>query len=392
MEYQEGYLPDGNKWDVLPLILQFFRYMEKLGRSKGMSLCCIDCFQDKYLRDNIKEEGERGVCDFCSSKSDYCIEVDALLDFFEPLFKLYEPVENFMPLELLKDYTDEFIYDKIDYDWEIFSEAGCNHRKEIIEEMLSGLDHDDDLRVLLDSYVAIPNLDWYEGTSEKLEKAWGEFCKELTKINRYFPQKTLDLDLLKDILSVIVSKRVEVGHIYYRARISDTGEKLEPSGMGKPSVDNAQEGRANPRGIPYLYLASDEKTAIAEKRPQLKDRVTVGRFVVKAPLSVIDLRDPKIESPFAHEWNLKFVIEYIGFVRKLGEELSKPVDPRGTGLEYIPLQYLCELIKTQGYDGVLYKSAAGGDCNLALFNDDKVDCVETQLRIVEKIEYESSGK
>lgn len=353
-----------------------------------MSLCCIDCFQDKYLREYIKKEGERDVCNFCSTKTDYCVEVDSLLDFFKPLLKLYEPIENFMPRELLKEDTGEFIWDRIDYDWQIFSEEGCNHRKEIIEEMLSELDHDDDLRFLLDSYVGISNLDWYEGPSEELEKAWEEFCAELTRVNRYFPKKTLDLDLLKEILSVIVGLRIEVEHGYSRARISDTGEKYECSKMGKP-LDKIPEGRANPKGIPYLYLASNVKTAIAEKRPQLQDRVTVGKFIVKDPLSVIDLRDPKIESPFAYEWNLKFVVEYIGFVRKLGEELSKPVDPRGAELEYLPLQYLCELIKTQGYDGVLYKSAIGGDYNLALFNDDKVDCIETQLYTVEKIGYES---
>lgn len=353
-----------------------------------MSLCCTECFNDKYVQKYIEENGKKGDCDFCGEKNVFCMKVDALLNLFEPLLRLYEPVENFMPMELLKDYTGEFIWDIIDYDWEIFSEKCCDHRQKIIEEMLSGLGYDNDLRQLLDSYAAIPTHDWYGSPSEELEKAWEEFCEELIKVNRYFPQKTLNLDLLKDILSVIVSTNIDKGRTFYRARISDEGKKYEPSEMGKPPLDRTQEGRANPRGIAYLYLASDTKTAIAEKSPQLRDKVTVGKFVAKAPMSVIDLREPKIESPFAHEWDLKFVVEHIGFLRKLGEEISKPVDPRGKKLEYIPLQYLCELIKIQGSDGVLYKSAVGDGYNLALFNDDKVECIETQLYTIKKIGYE----
>ena len=41
----------------------------------------------------------------------------------------------------------------------------------------------------------------------------------------------------------------------------------------KPLIDRAFEGRANPKGIPYLYLATHEATAVAEvglwrKRPR----------------------------------------------------------------------------------------------------------------------------
>ena len=35
----------------------------------------------------------------------------------------------------------------------------------------------------------------------------------------------------------------------------------------KPLVNRAKEGRANPKGIPYLYLSTKESTAIQEIRP-----------------------------------------------------------------------------------------------------------------------------
>lgn len=37
----------------------------------------------------------------------------------------------------------------------------------------------------------------------------------------------------------------------------------------KPLSNSASEGRANPKGIPYLYVATDKETAMSEVRPSL---------------------------------------------------------------------------------------------------------------------------
>ncbi|MFZ0569740.1 MAG: RES domain-containing protein [Rhodomicrobium sp.] len=43
----------------------------------------------------------------------------------------------------------------------------------------------------------------------------------------------------------------------------------------KPIPNWLSEGRANPRGIPYLYLASTRDTALAEVRPWIGSHITV---------------------------------------------------------------------------------------------------------------------
>lgn len=149
----------------------------------------------------------------------------------------------------------------------------------------------------------------------------------------------------------------------------------------------SQYGRANPKGIPYLYVASDVKTAIAEIRPFLKDKITVGHFSVKAPLEVVDLRDPKIDDPFRYGDNLEFVVRYLNFLRRLGFELSKTVSPKEAELEYIPLQYLCEFIRKSGFDGVIYKSSVAEGYNVAIFADHKVECRNAELYEIKDIQY-----
>jgi len=61
----------------------------------------------------------------------------------------------------------------------------------------------------------------------------------------------------------------------------------------------------------------------------------------------------------------------IAFLERLGDELTRPVLPRGAAIDYLPSQYLCEFIKKVGYDGVVYRSSVSEGINLALFDQTK---------------------
>ena len=55
-----------------------------------------------------------------------------------------------------------------------------------------------------------------------------------------------------------------------------------------PLVDSAFEGRANPKGIPCLYVATDKETAMSEVRPWLGAIISIGRFKLARDLKVLD--------------------------------------------------------------------------------------------------------
>ena len=135
-------------------------------------------------------------------------------------------------------------------------------------------------------------------------------------------------------------------------------------------------------------MSSDVETAIAEIKPFSKDKVTVGKFVVKSRMNAVDLRNPRIDDPFRFGYNLEFMVTHLKFLRRLGTELTKTVSPKEAELEYIPLQYLCEFIKKSGFDGVIYKSSVADGHNMAIFNDSKLECVDTELYEVENTKYE----
>jgi hypothetical protein len=67
--------------------------------------------------------------------------------------------------------------------------------------------------------------------------------------------------------------RAQVGHCLQKQYadneyVGDCPVPFPPERM-KPLRDRAQENRANPKGIPFLYLSNHKETAMSEVRPSL---------------------------------------------------------------------------------------------------------------------------
>lgn len=138
-----------------------------------------------------------------------------------------------------------------------------------------------------------------------------------------------------------------------------------------PPIGKSSHGRANPAGIPYLYLASDQNTAVSEVRPHTGEVACVAAFEVADALEIVDLRNPRgTASPFLleDEQQVGLLRRSMDFLALLGEELTRPVLPSAAHIDYLPSQYLCEFVKHCNFDGVLYRSSVGTGFNLALFD------------------------
>ena len=74
-------------------------------------------------------------------------------------------------------------------------------------------------------------------------------------------------------------------------------------------------------------------------------------------------------------------------LERLGEELTRPVQPSGVAFEYVPTQYLCEYIKKKGFDGVLYRSSVSTDdgVNIALFYPTVASAAELDVVSVSRV-------
>ncbi|MEL7444784.1 MAG: RES family NAD+ phosphorylase [Pseudomonadota bacterium] len=220
---------------------------------------------------------------------------------------------------------------------------------------------------------------------------WETLKDELRYKNRYFLDEELKHDRLRELLDHLISDPLPTD--WFRARIMPSDKAFGVADMGAPPKGLASHGRANPSGIPYLYLASTPQTAIAEVRPHTGEKASVASYNLPDNISIVDLRDPKkLVSPFLLE-EMEAVAQLradVPFLAKLGDELTRPVLPRSAAIDYVPSQFLCEFIKKQGFAGVLYSSSVSDGVNLALFNVDLAEPKEVAVYVIDKVSVQVS--
>jgi hypothetical protein len=313
--------------------------------------CCPSCFTDSFLNSRISAmSNKKGTCSFCKSKNVTLIPPKALTDYFNPLLEMYTKDSNGQPINKL-----------IQNDWAIFSSPNPTQQK----KLLNAISQNPNLSKI--NFVAK-----YSQDKANIEK-WHSFTDELKHKNRFLPKGAPEKNLFIEfgpLLGVIIEKETQK---FYRARINEDGKQFKLREMKKPPAKKVQNGRANPLGIPYLYVASTAETAIAEVRGHKGESVTVLEFNAKRNLELFDLRDPRNTiSPFESLDDIEFIYAHMPYLILLEEELSKPVIPSKADLEYLSSQYLCEMIKQIGYHGIIYKSSIADGNNYVIFADKRL--------------------
>ena len=322
--------------------------------------CCPCCFGDRGLEKDIIPtlSCSKGECGYCFQMSALLVEPGNLKDYFEQVINIYKEDESGkMLVELLRD------------DWGLFPNLDIAHSKELLADIL------DDGQIVRKPFSPSEIC-----KSERLT-VWVELRNELMYQNRYFPNTEIDENRFANLLSFLTTTLANLSYTWYRARIQRDEHIIDINEMGAPPNNIASHGRANPAGIPYLYLASDEKTAVSEVRPHTGEFISIADFEVCTEMKVVDLRNPRTTiSPFllGDENDIAMLRGDIEFLVHLANELTRPVLPGSASIEYIPSQYLCELIKKQGYHGVIYNSSVCSGINLALF--DPVNAIAKSVR------------
>lgn len=349
--------------------------------------CCEECFDDKFLKKHIRSFGTAGDCHFCDSRQVYTVAVSLLDDMFTPMIELYIPVRDHLSEDAMKNYDGSLIWDKIQDEWGIFSNlTHPDHAEDLIKGMFSYYTKEGLSTYDFDEYVEREGFFKEDEEEEDVRDVWERFSEGLKRKNRFFPSTDFSTEPLAELLPSY-SMTLKPGHELFRGRPARIDERFPCDQMGAPPHGSATSGRANPHGIPYLYLASDQETVIAELRPQLRNIITIATFSVDIELRVVDLRAAHELSPFSLGNNLSLWIDYLPLLIHLQSELSRVINQSVSDIEYLPTQYLSELIKHLGYDGIIYDSAMGEGYNIALFGETKVACIGVARVTVTDVTY-----
>ncbi|WP_299209196.1 RES family NAD+ phosphorylase [uncultured Tateyamaria sp.] len=171
---------------------------------------------------------------------------------------------------------------------------------------------------------------------------------------------------------------VTTGASYYRARIGydrvEKGELLAVNptprympftdgDLGAPPPPLASAGRLNRQGVSYLYAGSSRDTAISEIRPHPGHLVSLGRFDATRDLKVLDFSKPTfLDFPLTD-----LGLEQFELTSSIDRDLSRPITPERRAA-YISAQFVADLIRQRGFDGVLYRSSVSEGTNLCVFD------------------------
>lgn len=131
----------------------------------------------------------------------------------------------------------------------------------------------------------------------------------------------------------------------------------------------------NPVGIPVLYTALEQDTALAEVRPHLDATVVIASLAPLRDVTLLDLTalgDYEIDdSPFNP--HIQEELDRLCFSEEFSKLLARPVNPQIDSIEYLPTQCVADYIansfkpKVDGF--ICYSAMQEGGKNVIFFQD-----------------------
>jgi hypothetical protein len=356
------------------------------------SFCiCSDCVNDEFLKDYIVNKANQDdKCTVClKKKKTVNLSSDSLFTSFSRyLIRYHYPEYEYNPHWGGEDLPSPFFESN-----PIVSHNFVDRPdKEIIME--------DFFYMMFDLWVENSEIDLYYGHDEggrglfansiKEEKSltWLNYKKQLQTKNFYLLEENAKNTFEKLIEKL--SKEIKKGTVYSRARIgykevikkqsfSEMKMKVAYSEneLSSPPIFKSTAGRANRQGVSYLYLASNNETAIGEVRPHPGHYVSIGQFESNEKLKVLDLRFINLIDYFQNPKEF----EIFKFLRDISEELSIPILPDEKE-NYLVTQFISDIIRQIGFDGILFKSSVSNGHNLVAFNSDKFSFKKQSQKLI----------
>ncbi len=352
--------------------------------------CCVECFKDSEIRGIIESEKKYGKCDICSTENTLIsgLTNDSLVENFQKLLDVYSPIGSISGTDV--DSSKNLLVKILTEQWNIFNITEEQVKKFLINMFPEKYAEEPGL---LENQVAIIGLfdpKYVDKYSILGSKKWEDFVSEIKTKNR-FHTSIIKEHILEDVLKYTV-KKYDVGSEFYRGRIWNNIEGFNKQHLGAPPSKKATAGRANPVGISCLYLANTKDTTLNETRAGVHDWISIGKFVLQENIEVIDLAMLDKISPFLVP-DIDLLAANIEHLKKIGDEISRPLRRHDSTLDYLPTQFISDYIKSLGYHGIQYKSTMCADgVNLAIFDQHLLKCTEVENYDITGLKYNYKKK
>lgn len=309
-------------------------------------------FKNKKIREYLSGQGRIG--------EDGSEELEV---FLYSLISIFEGALDGTPLFLL-----------LQKDWGLFSsDDAC---KRVLDEII---DKYSDI-LGKESIDSSESLVAYKSSIKGCVEVWETLKDDIKNHHRF----TTDLNRLRAAdWEVLLDYKIPLkpDASFYRARIHyKKDEHLGPNDMGARERGDCPPGRANPEGIPYLYLSEEVKTTFYETRVNMHDVVSVGEFRITGvdPLYVEDLTDIDLNSLEILDEDVVKLAKRKLLIQALSRDMSNPMRRFDSKIEYVPTQFICEYVQvTQNVAGIRFSSSVyNKGTNVVIFDPDLMHCVK----------------
>jgi len=195
----------------------------------------------------------------------------------------------------------------------------------------------------------------------------------------------------------IILWRAQIGHDWREEKQGEDSFEVpaaySPKRM-KPMPEMVSDGRANPRGIACLYLATRKETAALEVRPSIGSYVSVGQFKVLKELKLVDCSADQMGALSrwtTRNWTPEGIEKAVW--SNINDAFSEPVERGDSSIDYVPTQILAETFKRSGFGGISYRSSYGRSdkegekrgYNVVLFDIDAADLINCGLYLIRDV-------
>lgn len=317
--------------------------------------CCPYCFNDDAISYYVEglSNGTRGTCDFCGASNAFLYEITPyceLANTFERLFTVIAPSESVAPDRMISGCGP--LPEVFASTWKIF-----NFNSSLVLRFLCEMFGSEEwFKRLQDTEVVISPgkgerpLDEYSifGSTD-----WSNFSSQIKHKSRFFT-KLAHVDVFEDLLGAARSTWKK-SHPLFRARIWTKKKDPVEEDFHEPPESKASDGRMRSAGIPCIYTADTPETAAAEVRAGMHDIVAIATILPLHDFEYADLSVLDDISPLANV-DCSRLVANRKHLRSIVTELTRPVRTSDSTLDYVPFQYLSELIQQFGNEAIGYPS------------------------------------
>lgn len=368
---------------------------------KSDHFVCYECCVAPLLKDLVVRHGQISDCSLCKASSvrcigtgrdDFLLAIKALIRYHFGEWQYHSKLGDgtleglfFVdPNPILKINPSQ---DDIDREDVILSFLEDVNDRQMQVEVFTAYGRD--------IYNYYPHTPVSAGESRILDYA----SKALAEKNYFLVEDEYET-ILRPIMPYI-SSTINAGTRWHRARMgakpraadfNEVGgapryfyEPHKDKAIGSPPVGVATGGRVNRPGVSYLYLASDTATAAAEIRPHPGELVSVGSFEITKELRIVDLRSHDLTKLWRNDSELEMLELIIAMERVFAT--AAPPSNRGA---YTLTQFLGEIFRRLGFDGVIFRSTVGDGDNLVAFDPANAEWISGSSRVIDvkRVRYE----